>query len=454
LVWFFVFKRMYISWFGFLASAETMPEFIFMCRLKGSLFLDHSGSWLSSHNGGWGSSGQDGASQTVDDWAGDDVGPDTQGDGLHVGAHYVVRLVGLGDGDGGVDHSGGVVHGWGSHNWGWGSHDSWGGLNNSWGSLNDSWSGGKGWQGRGSGVDTTEGWDAQSRGSNSSNSWGNDSLSGRGGVDVGGVHLGEGWQGVGWASEGGQGGAHGGNASQLNSLWGSLGLALSITLDQWGGDDVGLDTQGDGLGVGADHVVSLEGLGDGDGGVDRNGGDGNSWGNSGNSWGSEADTGVSKTNASQVASQKSSSQEKLRVSLGLTLDQLAPVGQDLGLLGEGQLLVGGVGRGDGTVGVEDSSEGSVGNSQVERSPVLGLGRALAPPGTDMSHSREAQAIGTNGVGKASWGNGINKAVLVDVLGEPVEGDLVGVDQGDGASPLGGSSGSGGQSGEGDERLHF
>jgi len=144
------------------------------------------------------------------------------------------------------------------------------------------------------------------------------------------------------------------------------------------------------------------------------------------------------------------------LSLSLALDQLSPLGQDGGLLGEGGLLVGSVGRGDGAVGVEDGSEGSVGKGQVQGSPVLGLGLSgpLAPPGTDWCAIAQAK-WGSN----ASGGDGVNEAVLVDVLGETVEGHLGGVDQGDGASNLqalgsGSGAGSGGKGGEGDERLHF
>jgi len=306
-----------------------------------------------------------------------------------------------------------------------------------------------------------------------------------------------------------------GDGLSSHNSWGNSSQVWGMqTGHDWAVDDAGPDAQGDGLNVGAGHVVSLEGLGDGDSGVDqgRGGVDHSwgsmvhSWGNSWQGWGGSVDSwgsqsggshnwgshsrgshnggslndswgslddswggsghsgvdvggvhggaggqGVGWAGKGQGGAQRGdTSQEELRVSLGLSLglalDQLAPVGQDLGLLGEGQLLGGGVGRGNGAVGVEDSSKDSVGHGQVEGTPVLRLSGALAPPGTDMGDT-------------ICGGDGVDEAVLVDVLGESVEGNLGGVDQGDGAGHLqalgsGGGGNGGGEGGGGDERLHF
>merc|ERR1719391_1166214 len=101
----------------------------------------------------------------------------------------------------------------------------------------------------------------------------------------------------------------------------------------------------------------------------------------------------------------------------------------------------------------------MGNGQVQGSPVLGLGLSgpLAPPGTAQSGGAIAQDGGS--VGKAGGGDGVDEAVLVDVLGEAVKGNLGRVDQGDGAGHLqalgsGGGGNGGGEGGGGNERLHF
>ena len=75
---------------------------------------------------------------------------------------------------------------------------------------------------------------------------------------------------------------------------------------------------------------------------------------------------------------------------------------------------------------------------------LGLGLSLTLAVTPWG----SQAVAPGG-GDGGGGNRVDKAVLVDILGESVEGHLDRVDQGDGASPLGGGSGGGG-SGQGRE----
>jgi len=315
----------------------------------------------------------------VDDWARDDAGLDSQGDGLDVGpGHWDV--VSVGHWDAGVDHSWGK--GWGSDGWGgdgWGSNgwgsDGWSG--NGWGSVGDSW----GSQSRGG--DNGSWGSLDDSGGSLNDSWGSGDDGGVGGsndagVDSGGVHSWGSWQGVSGASEW-EGAAQWGSGDWASSQWGD-----SAQEQLW---------------------VSLS----------------------------------------------------LGLSLSLALDQLSPLGQDGGLVGKGGLLGRGVGRSDGSVGVDDGSQNTMGDGQVQGSPVLGLGLSgpLAPPGTGQGCAVAQTKRGS----KASGGDGVDEAVLVDVLGEPVEGHLGGVDQGDGAGNLqalgsGGGAGGGGQGGEGDERLHF
>jgi len=337
----------------------------------------------------------------------------------------------------------------------------------SWGSLNDSW-GAQDWAGEANSGDNwardDAGLDAKGDGLNMGP--GHWHVVGVGDWDAGVDHSwGDGWGSNGWGSE-----------SWGSNSWGSIGS------EGWGGS-VG---KGWGSQSGGSHNSwgSLEdswgGLDDSWGGLDDSwGGLNDSWGS--NNWGSDGGVhggglhcwdgwqGVSGASEGEGTAQwgnwGNSAQEQLWVSLSLgsglglslALDQLSPGGQDGPLLSKSSLLGRGVGRGDGTVGVDDGSQDSVGDSQVEGSPVLGLGLSgpLAPPGTGQGGAVAQTKRG----GEASGGDGVDEAVLVDVLGEPVEGHLGGVDQGHGAGNLqalgsGGGAGGGGQGGEGDERLHF
>jgi len=107
--------------------------------------------------------------------------------------------------------------------------------------------------------------------------------------------------------------------------------------------------------------------------------------------------------------------------------------------------------------VNDSSQNSVGDGKVEGAAdqPLGLGLSLTLSVTPWGSQAVAPGGGDWG-GDGGGGNRVDKAILVDILGEAVEGHLDRVDQGDGASPLGGGGGGGGsgQGRESDDRLHF